>query len=809
MSRNILLFVFLSLTAWVHAQLWHHVNPLIGSEGAGRVFVGPSAPFGMVKPGPDGLTMPNAGWAPCPERIKGFSQTHVSGTGGGQKYGNVLLQPFRRYEPMTPQRLLLPDGKVKDVPCFLHHRISEKVTLGEYNCCFEDGIGVDLTTSARCALYRFRHADGLLVDAASFLGMDTIPNKRETQQYVASSISVSGQKEVSGSTTVRGGWNNGGPYTVFFCLQSSAPFVRSRLYGDRAALVWWNDSVVEVKVGISYVSVEQARRNIVAQDFDTQLRQLRQQWDETLARVPYEGNSRERCLFYTALYHTLLMPVDKTGECPRWSGTPYYDDFYALWDTYRTSMPLLMEYYPERATDIVRSLLAIYRHEGYMPDARSGDCNGRTQGGSHADVVIAEAYARGLKGIDYREALRAMLKDGDVPPEDDEKEGRGGLRDYIRLGYVPYGIPRAGTRTVEYSYDDWCIAQVAKGLGKRAIYNRYMHRSRSWQNLWRSDFEWRGMKGFILPRDARGHWLDSVEWGRSWIYRPKISYRPDTKVAPWYIPWWDTFFYEGLSAEYSLSVPHDVPTLIQLCGGDSAFRHRLDTFFDEGHYNVGNEPSFLTPYLYSYIGRTDLSSRRVADIVHRCFSDKADGLPGNDDSGAMSAWLLWAMLGRYPVAGQGKYITIDPVRFPEETATSDNAASVVHFVLNRQYRTWPLSMRWQGDTLEVTCHDCTYRLPRRVVDHAKGFCWESPQKAGACYRSEGTFLFISRSLQRTGSFVYDGITWRRVAGNGQRIQVHADIDGTEMWISTTGPLPWVTRMQGNRLGIDWQLDGQI
>lgn len=106
---------------------------------------------------------------------------------------------------------------------------------------------------------------------------------------------------------------------------------------------------------------------------------LRQQWDETLARVPYEGNSRERRIFYTALYHTLLMPVDKTGECPRWSGTPYYDDFYALWDTYRTSMPLLMEYYPERATDIVRALLAIYRHEGYMPDARSGDCNGRTQ----------------------------------------------------------------------------------------------------------------------------------------------------------------------------------------------------------------------------------------------------------------------------------------------------------------------------------------------------------------------------------------------------------------------------------------------
>ena len=167
---------------------------------------------------------------------------------------------------------------------------------------------------------------------------------------------------------------------------------------------------------------------------------------------------------------------------------------------------------------------------------------------------------------------------------------------------------------MEYSYDDWCIAQVAKGLGKKSIYKRYMRRSRSWRNLWRGDYEWRGMRGFIMPRDAGGHWLDSVEWGQSKVYRPKIAYRPDTKVAPWYLAWWNTFFYEALSAEYSFSVPHDVPGLIALCGGDSAFRRRLDTFFEQGHYNVGNEPSFLTPYLYSYIGRPDLSSKRIAEI---------------------------------------------------------------------------------------------------------------------------------------------------------------------------------------------------
>lgn len=148
-----------------------------------------------------------------------------------------------------------------------------------------------------------------------------------------------------------------------------------------------------------------------------------------------------------------------------------------------------------------------------MPDARSGDCNGRTQGGSHGEVVIADAFARGLKGIDYELALKAMIKDAEVPPVDDEKEGRGGLKEYNSLGYIPYGIPRAGTRTVEYSFDDWCIAQVAKGLGHDDIYQKYMARSGNWRNLWRSDYEWKGMRGFIMPRDAKGRWLDSVPWG--------------------------------------------------------------------------------------------------------------------------------------------------------------------------------------------------------------------------------------------------------------------------------------------------------
>lgn len=849
MRTLLLLILFLTqMPVWAdHRDLAGWVDPRIGSVGLGRTFVGPSMPFGMVKPGPDCLSMPNAGWAPMPEPVKGFSQTHVSGTGGGQKYGNVLIQPIRLTDTPTHTPLLMPNNRVWNQPVYVQRRTAEDFSLGYYRCSFSNGITTEITTSERCALYRLRHADGLFVDVASFLGMDSIPNKREAQQFVGSSIHLVNAHELRGHTTVRGGWNNGGPYTVYFCLRSEVPFAATEVHDSLSAKILFRthpasndpDSVVLVKVGVSYVSELQAQRNVCGNDFDTQLDTLRATWSALLGRVPYQGTPKERRMFYTALYHTLLMPIDKTGEEPAayrspmastalWADRqlPYYDDYYALWDTYRTSFPLLMEYYPERATDMVNALLNIYLHEGYMPDARSGDCNGRTQGGSHGEVVMAEAFARGLKGVDYELALQAMLKDAEVPPADHEKEGRGGLEEYNRLGYIPYGIPRAGTRTVEYSYDDWCIAQVACGLGRDGLYRKYLQRSRNWRNLWRADYEWQGMRGFIMPRDANGQWLDSVVWGQSAVYHPTIAYRPDTKVAPWYIPWWNTFFYEALSAEYSLSVPHDVPGLVELCGGDSAFRRRLDIFFEQGHYNVANEPSFLTPYLYHYIGRPDLSAQRVSQIVRDNYSDAPDGLPGNDDGGAMSSWLVWALLGRYPVAGQATWLHIPPVRIPEEAKAAPtahlspsqkaypmpggNPMLTARFVLNRQYRNWPLAWTLETDTLRMVCHGNEYRIPLSVVERADAFCWDSPQWTGRSYACRGTFLFISRAalrqLLRRHRFVYDGLTWREVERRKGVVHVRADVDGTEMWIATDRPLPFVIKMMNNKLGIDWTLE---
>ena len=847
-------------------QIWTNVDPKIGMEGVGRTFPGPSMPFGMCKPGPDCGVSPNAGWAKMPEKVTGFSQTHVSGTGGGQKYGNILIQPG-----VEPQK-----------------RVNEEIALGYYATTFENGIRTEITTSERCAFYRIHYPKDalLLIDVTHYLGKDSVPDKREKQQFVGADIEIINNHEVRGFSRIRGGWNNGDAYTVYFCLQSDKPFEQKG-----KDIVAFADTLVNIKVGISYVSEQQAKRNIPANDFDSQLNKVRERWEQQLSKIQIKGSERDKRMFYTALYHTMLMPVEKTGENPKWTESPYYDDYYAIWDTYRTSTPLITLLDEQREADIVNALLNIYKREGYMPDARSGDCNGRTQGGSNAEVVIADAFVKGLKGIDYNLALQAMLKDAEVDPgADHEKHGRGGLKEYTELGYIPYGIDRAGNRTIEYAYNDYCIALVAKGLGRSDIYEQYLKQSKNWKNLWRSDYEWDGVKGYIMPKDAQGRWLDSVPWGHSKVYHPQIPYTPITKVAPWYLPWWSTFFYEALSAEYSLSIPHDVPGLIEACGGAETFRKRLDMFFDRKRYNVGNEPSFLTPCLYHWIGRPDLSSERVHEIVTSNYTDQPDGLPGNDDSGAMSSWLAFHMMGLYPNAGQSYYLLHAPL-IPEWTlqlcngktlrgivkgkgthfekvtlngkvlddarlehadlmeggelmfhvstkkpqkAASDFTPSKVEvysgespgllrvnrqsctplftaqicFTLNRQYRTWPLVCRWLGDTLVVSCKDATYLTPRSIVEHGKGFCWDIPSD-GAVYEAKGTFAFISlealHDLQEKGFFVYDGITWRLV-DQGDSLHVRADIDQTEMWIALKDDLPFVIEMRNNPLGIDWRIE---
>lgn len=675
-----IILIGISLVNNYSQSLYDYVDPFIGSVGSGNVFVGPSCPFGMVKPGPDCGLQRNSGYDPDTLKpILGFSQTHVSGTGGGPKYGNISVMPFCGKFISINQKTLRSDEISK---------------LGFYSVVLKKwNIKADITASEKVSFYHFDYKNnsnpGIKLDAGFFLGENSIPNSREAQQFVGSEIQVLSDTEVQGYTRIRGGWNNGKAYTVYFYAIFNQPFSnfgtwkKDSIYsniktqfdsGEKTGAYFnfnKNSEKIKLKIGISFISSFKAKINVENEiphwDFNKTLQETRDKWEALFENIQVEATPDQKKMFYTALYHTMLMPVDRTGENPLWnSSKPYYDDFYAIWDTFRSSHPLITIIDPQRQADIVKSLLEIYKYDGYLPDARSGNCNGRTQGGSNAEVLIADAYSKGLKGIDYGLALKAMLKDAQIPPGDnEEKEGRGGLVDYNRLGYVSNKYVRAGTRTLEYSYDDYCLAQVAKGLGRIGEYHKYLEQSDNWENLWRNIYN-NGSCGFIMPKDASGNWIDSIECDTENGVRDYVKYTPLTAEWPICICWWCGFFYEGTSWEYSFYVPQDVPKLIEKCGGRIAFQKRLDTFFNNDYYNVGNEPSFLTSMLYHWIGKPELSSERTRSIINKNFNRSRSGLPGNDDSGAMSSWLAFHMMGFYPNAGQSYYLITSPY-FKETT----------------------------------------------------------------------------------------------------------------------------------------------
>jgi len=675
---SIILFAAALLSGPARAQEKHFsfVDPMIGSEGLGRVFIGPSCPFGMVKPSPDCGTAPNSGWLPDPVPVTGFSQLHVSGTGGGPKYGNIQVMPFTG----------ALDNLDQSSP-----RENENVKLGYYSVLLKKSqVRTEITTAEKAAFYRFSYPSSnkaLKIDAGFFLGEQPIPDAREAQQFVGSEIELVSPTEIRGYSRIRAGWNNGRAYTVYFYAVLDQPVTTfaswkgTKLYpgipqqfdsNEKTGLLLslgGTEKLLNMKIGISFLSSLKAKDNIQKEvphwNFEEVLTSVQNKWEKLFNRIEIgtDATKTQQQLFYTGLYHTMLMPVDRTGENPLWTNEqPYYDDFYTLWDTYRTSNPLITLISPVKEAEIVNALIDIYKHDGYLPDGRSGNANGRTQGGSHAEVVIADAYVKELKGIDYELGLQAMLKDALVPPGgNEEQEGRGGLTEYNRLGYVPFSVVRSGNRTVDYAYNDYNIATVAKGLNHQKTFERFIRQSGNWRNLWRDDYVHEGAKGFILPKDEKGKWLDTIPYGNSDRQHPTYIYTPLTHETPWYACHWCGFFYEGTSWEYSFSIPHEVPALIQKSGGNAAFRKRLDTFFDKKFYNVANEPSFLTPTLYHWIGRPDLSSKRIRQIIAASYNTSRNGLPGNDDSGAMSSWLAFHMIGLYPNAGQPYYLINSPL----------------------------------------------------------------------------------------------------------------------------------------------------
>ena len=630
-----------------------YVDPFIGVENNGNTFPGVSLPFGMVKLGPDCYRREsNSGYLSNGE-IWGFSFTHVSGTGGGPKYGNVLVTA-------TMGTLNIVD--------YSSIRKNEKASPGYYSVELNDyNVKVELTATQKTGFQKYtfqkKGKANILIDLGSFLSRSKAYG--EDQELVGSFVKILSSREVQGYTSVRGGWNKGKPYTVYFYAIIDTP---SETYGTwksgkktdfkkvqtdsgekTGAYFTYNvqkNQIIRFKAGISYLSIDKAKANLKKENPYWDFKKIRNnavnQWNKQLSKIQISETSEKiKRMFYTALYHSFLQPTKKTGELKNWPpDKTYYDDYYTNWDTFRTLNPLLVLVDEKREVEIINSMLNIYEKEGYMPDGRSGNDNGLTQGGSNCDLVIADAFVKHVEGIDYEEAFRAMVKDAEISPANARKEGRGGIKDYNTLGYVSTSNERAGTRTVEYANDDWGIAQVAKGLGKLDDFEKYKKRASNWKNLWRPVTS-HGVTGFIYPKDKAGEWV----LGFSLLKRGT----------------WPDFFYESTSWEYSLYVPQDVRGLIKLSGGKDAFITRLDTFFERDYFNIGNEPGFLVPDLYIWAGRYDKSAYRIHKIICEGYNSGRGGLPGNDDSGAMSSWFAFQAMGIFPNAGQDVYLIGSPI----------------------------------------------------------------------------------------------------------------------------------------------------
>jgi predicted alpha-1,2-mannosidase len=640
-----------------------NVDPFIGVDWGGNTFVGSAIPFGMVKVGPDMETFDGrkSGFGYSSNGvIVGFSHLHLSGAQG--KYGNILVMP-------ATGPLDLSDVKSP--------RTDEINRVGYYAAKLTRyNVKADLTSTRRVGFHRYTFPVSqqahITLNLAHALGLGT---DWQAQKFLGAEVHLTSNHEAQGVARFTGGWNRGGEYKVYFYMVLDTPASATRTWtgitlssardasvgadtpiGASFDYVTKANQVVQAKVGISFISVEQAEQNvqqeIPAWSFAAVQAKATSLWNQELSKLSLSGESdSQRRQLYTAMYHIMLMPTDRTGENPGWkSSEPYYDDYYCIWDTFRTSSPLLTLISPDRQRDIIRSLVDIYRHTGYMPDARSGNDNGRTQGGSNANVVVADAYVKDLKGIDYDTAFAAMVHDAEVPPADPQKEGRGGLKDYNEKGYVTLADERSGSRTVEYSYDDFAIAEVACGLGKTKEAALYASRTHNFENLWDKDMSVQGFKGFLRPRNQDGSWAP-----------PYLVVRGT----------WPDFFYEGDIWTYSIYAPHDMRRLIEMAGGNEAFIHRLDWTFLRGHFDVTNEPGFLLPVLYNYAGRPAKSSDIVHLILEKAFSDTRAGIPGNDDSGAMSSWLIFSTLGIFPIAGQDIYLVSTP-SIPDTSLTLGN-----------------------------------------------------------------------------------------------------------------------------------------
>lgn len=395
---------------------------------------------------------------------------------------------------------------------------------------------------------------------------------------------------------------------------------------------------VTMKIGISYVSIENARENLnkeaAQKDFSTLLNEAVEQWNKILSVVEVEGGTEDdKINFYTALYHTQMHPSilnDYNGQYPEIgtgkTGTTKGNRYtvFSLWDTYRNYHQLMSLLYPEQQLDMVRTMLAMYDENGWLPKWELNSTETFTMVGDPASVVLVDTYLRGLKDFDINKAYEAMIK-GATTMENNPL--RPGIKEYRDNGYVSIesGVAGPVSVTQEYNMADFAIAQLAKTLGKTADYKRFYNQSLSYKKLYDKKSK------FIRPKHIDGKWYEPFDPYSGANFEANVGY------------------IEGNAFQYAFMVPHDIEGLIKLMGGKKPFVKQLKYLFEHNQYDMANEPDIAYPFLFNYSkGDEWITQETVDKLIAKYFTNRPAGLPGNDDTGTMSAWLVYAMMGFYP-----------------------------------------------------------------------------------------------------------------------------------------------------------------
>ena len=673
-----------------------YVNPFIGTGGHGHTFPGATMPFGMVQLSPDTRL---DGWDGCSGYhysdtvVYGFSHTHLSGTGVSD-YGDVLLMP-------TVGKIQLDNGATngpKNGYASAFYKDAEVAAPGHYATKLKEGeIDVELTATARAGFHQYTFLKGdeknIVIDLA------------HRDQLIDWQINADSTNRITGFRISKA-WAN--EQHVYFCADFSSP-IKEVVYDSlkqKAGLRFGVDEAqrIWVKVGISAVSIENAKANLEAEiphwDFEQTKAEARDAWNKQLSKIEVKGAEDDMVKFYTALYHTMIAPnlfTDANGDyrgmdmkIHNINGGKEQHTVFSLWDTFRATHPLFTIIEQDRTNAFIQTFLRQYEQGGLLPVWELAANETYCMIGYHSAPVIVDAYLKGIHDFDAEKALEAMVNSAN--------QEHFGLEFYKKQGYIGAGDESESvSKTLEYAYDDWCIARMAEAMGKDSLATVFYERSENWKNLFDPE------TGFFRARVNNG-WFSP--------FKPEEVNFNYTEANAW---------------QYSLFVPHDIYGLAgQIMKKDMLSSHwplglekHLDLMFSVssetsgreqaditgliGQYAHGNEPSHHMAYLYNYVGRPDKTQTLVHQIKEELYTTQPDGLSGNEDCGQMSAWYVLSALGFYSVTPGETYYAIGTPTFQEAVINLENGKTFTIKANNLSKENWLInSATLNGEPYDLT-----------------------------------------------------------------------------------------------------------